>query len=191
MDVGDARVLEDRALGDELAVLHADAGDLHAHAGVQARGQAGADLEAEQAAAEERVAVAAVADDPRHRVDHGLGEALGALDAEDLRGAEAAERGAQVVGEAGLLADDDHVALAAELARQARALGDRAERVLVEGALVVERVDQDRAHASSFLSSSQLRICSTVSVVSSSSMIRPGSLAAGALKSEQCARAFS
>ena len=36
-------------------------GDLHRHAGAQARGQAGADLEAEQAAAEQRVLVAAVA----------------------------------------------------------------------------------------------------------------------------------
>ena len=40
-------------------------------------------------------------------------------------------------------------------AGQARALGHRAQGVLVERALVVERVDQDRAHASSFLSSSQ------------------------------------
>src|SRR4051794_30960321 len=45
---GDLRVAEDRALGDELAVLDADVGDLHADPGVQPRGQAGADLEAEQ-----------------------------------------------------------------------------------------------------------------------------------------------
>ena len=56
--LGDLRVLEDRALGDELAVLDVDLGDLHGHAGAQARGQAGADLEAEQAAAEQRVGVA-------------------------------------------------------------------------------------------------------------------------------------
>ena len=35
-------------------------GDLHRHAGAEARGQAGADLEAEQAAAEQRVVVAVV-----------------------------------------------------------------------------------------------------------------------------------
>src|SRR4051794_992883 len=54
---GDLRVLQDRALGDELAVLHADVGDFHADPAVEPRGQAGADLEAEQAAAEERVLV--------------------------------------------------------------------------------------------------------------------------------------
>ena len=62
----------------------------------------------------------------RHRVDDRLREALGALDAVDLRGAVAAERREQVVGEARLVADDDGVALAAELAGQARALGHRA-----------------------------------------------------------------
>ena len=61
VDVHDRRVLEDRPLGDELAVLGLDRGDLHGHAGVQAGGQAGADLEAEQAAAEQRVGVALVA----------------------------------------------------------------------------------------------------------------------------------
>ena len=49
-DVHDLGVLQDRPLGDELAVLDAHGGDLHGHAGIQARGQAGADLEAEQAA---------------------------------------------------------------------------------------------------------------------------------------------
>ena len=84
----DLRVLQDRALGDELAVLGADVGDLHADAGVQARGQAGADLEAEQAAAEQRVLVAAGLDRRRHRVDDRLRQALGTLDAVDLAGAE-------------------------------------------------------------------------------------------------------
>ena len=53
----------DRALGGELAVDDVDLRDLHRHAGVQARGQAGADLEAEQAAAEQRVVVAVVVHD--------------------------------------------------------------------------------------------------------------------------------
>ena len=95
VDVGDLRVAQDRPLGDELAVLHADAGDLHADAGVQARGQAGADLEAEQAAAEQRVAEVVVGDDLRHRVDDRLREALGALDAVDLARPVGAERGAR------------------------------------------------------------------------------------------------
>src|SRR5919206_2171727 len=47
--VGDLRVLQDRAARDELAVLDLDLGDLHADAGVEPRGEAGADLEAEQA----------------------------------------------------------------------------------------------------------------------------------------------
>ena len=143
LDLGDRRVAEDRALGDELAALDVDRGDLHRHAGVQARGQAGADLEAEQAAAEQRVVVAAVGDDLGHRVDDRLREALGALGAEDLRRAVVAERGREVVGDA--LADDDRVRLAAELGGELGALGDGAERVLVERALVVERVDQDVA----------------------------------------------
>ena len=54
-------------------------GDLHRDARVQARGQAGADLEAEQAAAEQRVVVAAVRDRRGHRVDDGLRETLGTL----------------------------------------------------------------------------------------------------------------
>ncbi len=191
VDVGDLRVAEDRALGDELRVLHADAGDLHADAGVQARGQAGADLEAEQAAAEQRVAEVVVGDDLRHRVDDRLREALGPLDAVDLARAVGPERGAQLVGQAGLLADHDRVALGAQLGGEAGALGDGAERVLVEGALVVERVDQDPAHASSFLSSSHATICSTVSLVSSSSMILPADFSGGALKSLQRARALS
>ena len=189
MHVGDLRVLEDRALGDELAVLHLDLGDLHDDAGVEPRGQAGADLEAEQAAAEQQVVVVVVGRDLGHRVDDRLGEALGALDAEDLRRAVVAELAREIVGDA--LADHDRVTLGAELGGESSTLGDRAERVLVESALVVERVDQDPAHASSFLSSSQATICSTVSFVSSSSMILPASLAGGAAKSLQWARALS
>ena len=44
-----------------------------------ARGQAGADLEPEQAAAEQRVGMAVLVDHLGHRVDHGLGEPLGPL----------------------------------------------------------------------------------------------------------------
>ena len=191
MDVGDLRVLEDRALGDELAVLDAHVGDLHADAGVEPRGQAGADLEAEQAAAEQRVAVAAVADDLRHRVDDRLREALRPLGAEHLGGAVGAERREHVVAEAGLVADHDRVTLAAELGGEASALGDGAERVLVDLPVVVQGVDENRAHASSFLSSSQATIFSTVSFVSSSSMIWPADFSGGALNSEQWARALS
>src|SRR4051795_3036362 len=185
----DLAVLEDRALGDELAVLHTDVRDLHADAGVQARGEAGADLEAEQAAAEQRVLVAAGLDRRGHGVHHGLGEAFGAFDAVDLGRAVVGELGGEIVGDA--LADDDRVALRAELGRELRALGDGAERVLVDRAVVVQRVDQDRAHDSSFLSSSQTMIFATVSLVSSSSMILPAALAGGAAKSLQWARAFS
>ena len=145
VDLGDRGVAQDRALGDELAVGHVDRGDLHRHAGAQARGEARADLEAEQAAAEERVAVAVVGDDLGHRVDHRLGQTLGRLGAVDLRGAVVAERAGELVGEV-VAADDDRVALAAELGGQARALGHGAERVLVDGALVVQRVDQDVRH---------------------------------------------
>ena len=189
MHVGDLRVLEDRALGDELAVPRLDLGDLHDHAGVEPRGEAGADLEAEQAAAEQQVLVPVVVRHLGHGVDHRLGEALGTFDAEDLARAVVAELAREVVGDA--LADHDRVTLGPELAGEASALGDGAERVLVEGALVVERVDQDPAHDRSFLSSSQATICSTVSAVSSSSMILPASLAGGAAKSLQWARAFS
>src|SRR4051794_11632590 len=150
--VGDLGVLQDRSLRDEPApasacglvtasLVDADVGDLHAHARVEPRAQARADLEPEQAAAEQRVVVAALADHLRHRVDDGLREPLGALDPEDLRRAVRAERGAQVVREAGALAEHERVALRAELPRQARALGDRSERVVVEGAVVVQRVD--------------------------------------------------
>src|ERR687895_1192350 len=198
-DVHDRGVLEDRPLGDKPAVPDLHRGDLHGHAGVQARRQAGADLEAEQAAAEQRVLEAVVLDDLRHHVDDRLGEALGRLGPEDLRGAVPAERGAQVVGQVVAVADHDGGALAAQLLCQLRALGHGAERVLVELALVVECVDEDAhlcgtpfgypaGHASSFLSSSQLTIFSTVSFVSSSSMISPASFWGGGLISRTVVR---
>ena len=132
-------------MGDELAVLGLDLGDLHRHPGLLAGGQAGADLEAEQAAAEQRVAVAAVVDHLGHHVDDRLGEALGALGPEHLGGAVVAERLAQLVGQV-VSADDDGVALAADLRGAGGALGHGAERVLVERALVVEDVGQDVGH---------------------------------------------
>ena len=107
-DLRDRRVAQDRALGDELVAVGVHRGDLHRHAGAEARGEAGADLEAEQAAAEQRVAVAVVGDDLGHRVDDRLGEALGALGAEDLRRAVVAERAAELVGEV-VATDDDRV----------------------------------------------------------------------------------
>ena len=186
---GDLRVLQDRALGDELAVLDPDRRDLHAHAGVQPRGEAGADLEAEQAAAEQRVPVAAGLDRRRHRVHDRLREALRAFDAVDLRRAVVAELTPPDRRDA--LAHDDRVALGAELGREAGALGDGAERVLVDRAVVVQRVDQNPAHDRSFLSSSHATIFSTVSLVSSSSMIWPADFAGGAANSAQWARAFS
>src|SRR4051794_31121516 len=142
---GDLRVLEDRPLGDELAALGDHVRDLHGHAALLAGGQAGADLEAEEAAAEQRVLVAVVVDHLGHDVDHRLGEAVRALAAEDLRRAVGAEGLAEVVGEV-VAADDDRVRLAADLPGQLRGLGDGAERVLVEGALVVEDVGQDVRH---------------------------------------------
>src|SRR5262249_49560442 len=180
--LGDRRVLEDRTRGDELAVLHVDLGDLHRHAGAEARGETGADLEPEQTAAEQRVVVAVVGHDVGHHVDDGLGEPLGlALGAEDLADAVVAERRAEIVGQI-VATDDDRVGLAAELRSKPAGLRDRAERVLVERALVVEHVNQDVAHASSFLSSSHATIFSTVSLVSSSSMISPAALDGGAWK---------
>src|SRR4051794_15042055 len=104
---GDARVAQDRALGDQLAVGDVDARDLHGHAGVDPRGQAGADLEAEQATAEDGVLVVAAVEQLAERVDDRSGQALGALGLVDLRRAVAAERGREVVGDA--LADDDRV----------------------------------------------------------------------------------
>src|SRR3954447_6324112 len=132
----DRRVAQDRALGLELAVDDVDLRDLHRHAGVQARGKAGADLEAEQAAAEQRVVVAVGLEQVRHRVDDRLGQALGRLDAEDLGRAVLAERRGGLVGDA--LADDDRVTLGPELLGDLGGLGDRALGVLVDLALVVE-----------------------------------------------------
>ena len=86
---------------------------------------AGADLEAEQAATEQRPVVAVVVDDLGHRVDDRLSEPLGALGAEDLLRAVLAERGQRVVGDA--LTNDDRMTLAAELRGEAGALGDGAE----------------------------------------------------------------
>ena len=70
---------------------------------------------------EQRVLEAVVGDDLRHRVDDGLGEALGAAGAEDLRGAERPERAAELVAEV-VPAEDERVALAADLAGEARTL---------------------------------------------------------------------
>ena len=55
------------------------------------------------------------------------------------------QRGADVVAQV-VAADDDRVALAADLGGQARAFGDGADRVLVDGALVVQGIDQDIGH---------------------------------------------
>ena len=66
VDLGDRGVAEDRALGDELAVRRrCTAVTSIATPMPQARGEAGADLEAEQAAAEQRVVVAAGGRSPR------------------------------------------------------------------------------------------------------------------------------
>src|ERR1700754_1578236 len=144
-DVGDLRVLQDRPLGDQLPVLDFDRGDLHRHAGAEARRESGADLEAEQAAAEEGVAEALLGDDLGHRVDDRLGQALGhALGPVDLGGAVDAERRAGGVGD---VAHHQRGSLAADFAGQLGGLGDRPERVLVEVALVVvEGVNQDACH---------------------------------------------
>ena len=132
-------------MGDELAVLGLDLGHLHGHSGLLARGQAGADLEPEQTAAEQRVAVAAVVDHLGHHVDHRLGEALGSLAAEHLLGAVGAERLAELVGQV-VAADDHRVALAADLGGARGTLGDGAEGVLVERSLVVQDVGQYIGH---------------------------------------------
>ncbi len=121
-DLRDGRVAEDRTLGDQLAALGTHRGDLHGHAGAQPRGQAGADLEAEQAAAEQRVFVVAGGDRRAHRVDDGLGEPFGALGDQHLLGAVVAERGRQILRD--VLADEDRVRLAAELGGELGALGD-------------------------------------------------------------------
>src|SRR4029077_5612409 len=99
-DVGDLRVLQDRTLDHELAVLDLDRGYLHGHPGAETSGEAGPDLEAEQTAAEQRVADPVVGDHLRHRVDDRLGEALRhALRPVDRGGAVFAEPGSGVVGD--------------------------------------------------------------------------------------------
>src|SRR5215213_8739413 len=91
-DVGDLGVLQDRALDDQLAAVDFDRGDLHGHAGTEAGGEAGPDLEAEQTAAEQGVGEALVLNDLGHRVDDRLGQALrDALGPVDLGGAVVAE----------------------------------------------------------------------------------------------------
>ena len=132
-------------MGDELAVLRLDRGDLHRHPGLLAGGQSGADLEAEQTAAEQRVAVPVVVDDLGHHVDDRLGQTLGALGPEHLGGAVGAKGLAELVGQV-IAADDDGVALATDLRGAGRALGDGAQRVLVELALVVQDVGQNVGH---------------------------------------------
>src|ERR1700729_3672622 len=184
---GDLGVLEYRALGDQLAVLCPDRDDLHRHPGVLARGQASADLEPEQPAAEQRVGMPVVVDHLGHHVDNRLGKALFAASAEHLGGAVGADRLAQIVGQI-VAADHDGVAFAADLGCTRGALGHRPERVLVERALVMQNVDQDIRHQISFLSSSHATIFSTVSFVSSSSMICPAGLASGAWKSPHSTR---
>ncbi len=124
-DLRDGRVAEDRPLGDQLATLGAHRGDLHRHTGAEARGETGADLEAEQAAAEQCVFVVAVGDRGAHRVDDRLGEPFGALGDEHLLGAVVAERSRQVLRDA--FAHEDRVRLAAELGGELGALGDRAQ----------------------------------------------------------------
>src|SRR4051794_12866269 len=179
-DVDDGGVLQDRALGHELAVLGLDVRDLHGPAAAQARGDRGARLEAEQAAAEQHVVVAVVLGHLGQGVGDRLRQALGALDAVDLRRAVLAERLDQVVGQV-VAAEHERGSLAADLTGQLRGLRDGAEGVLVELALVVEDVGEDPTHASSFLSSSQETIRCTVSSVSSSSMISPACFSGGGL----------
>ena len=76
---------------------------------------------------------------------------------------------------------DDHCGrFGTEFGCQLGGLRKRAERVLVEVALIVmQGVNQNAGHQISFLSSSQATIFSTVSLVSSSSMISPASFAGG------------
>src|SRR4051794_16551475 len=105
VDVDDRGVLEDRPLGHELAVLDLDRGDLHGHAAAEAGGEPGADLEAEQAAAEQRVAVALVLDQLCHHVDDRLGQTLGRLRDVRLRGAVLAELCGEVGREVVAVAD--------------------------------------------------------------------------------------
>ncbi|MEA2376134.1 MAG: electron transfer flavoprotein alpha subunit [Thermoleophilaceae bacterium] len=108
--------------GEAAAVVVGDGDDLTddllGHAAAAPRGEAGADLEAEQAAAEQRVVVVVVLDDLRHHVHDRLGESLGRLGPVDLRRAVLAERRAELVGQIITVADDDRGGLAADLAGQ-------------------------------------------------------------------------
>src|SRR5439155_7559804 len=115
----------------------------------------------------------------RHHGDDRSAEALRRIRNPDLRCAVLAERLREIVGD--VLADDDRVRFGADLACELGRLGDGAERVLVELALVVEYVREDPAHPRSFLSSSQATICWTVSSVSSCSMIWPAAFSGGGL----------
>ena len=86
-----------------------------------------------------------VADHLCHRVDDRLGEPLGnGPRSEDALGTVVAETGRGVIGD---VAHHKGRGLGTQLSRQLRRLGDGAERVLVEVALVVvEGVDQDPRH---------------------------------------------
>src|SRR4029077_17081449 len=90
-------VAEDRALRDQLAALGTHARNLHRDAGAEPRGEAGADPEAEESAAEQRVGVPARGDRRRHRVDERLREPFGAVGDERLPRAVLAERGGEPV----------------------------------------------------------------------------------------------
>ena len=96
---------------------------------------------AEEPAAEERAGETALAHQPGHRVDDRLRDPGGTAGSVDARGPVAAERGARR-----LPTDHRGVRLTAELAREPRALRQRAERALVELAVVVEDVDEDVGH---------------------------------------------
>ena len=125
------------------------------------------------------------------RLDRSGEKNLNPFDTHAIEAAMQLKEGGQVEVDEVVAADDDRVALAAQLAGEARSFGYGAQRVLVEGAVLVQDVGQDVAHDRSFLSSSQATIFSTVSFVSSSSMIWPAAFSGGAAKSLQCARAWS
>ena len=121
-DLRDRGVTENRPLCDQLAALGAYRGDLHGHTGSEPCGQAGADLEAEQPAAEQCVFVIATRDRCAHRVDDRLREPFGALRDQHLLGAVVAKRGRKVLRDA--FAHKNRVCLAAELGGELCTLGD-------------------------------------------------------------------